>query len=265
MTDRQTKSITSEHLPVRGYASEAMYVHRWNLIEPHLTLDNFTLVDWGSDAGWFSVTTAATFPSAKVISVEAGIMTHGKGIALHQQTIEDHDITNNILINTLFGPATFDDLSAAPSDYQLVLSVFHHMGDGYGRYLSTVAEWDTVLCSLVLCANVTFLEIPNELADFETPHRIREWYAGRHVEAVIGEGLQHGGVHADLELLGETEHGKKGSRKMIKVTLTEPRETASAEAVAARIEAAGKTMRMRPYRRLKLMAFDVKHALTGRN
>ena len=264
MTDLETQSTASKQLPPRGYASEAMYVCRWNLIEPHLALDDFTLVDWGSDAGWFSVTTAVAFPLATVISVEAGLMTHGKGVALHQQMIKDQSITNNVLINTLFAPATFDGLSAMPSDYQLVLSIFHHMGDGYGRYLTTVAEWNTVFCNLVTCANVTFLEVPNEHSDVETPHRIREWYAGRDVETTIREGLQHGGVNADLELLGETEHGVKGLRKMFKITLDKPRETALAEAVAAHIEAAGKAIRLRPYRRFKLMVFEMRHALIGR-
>ncbi len=241
-----------------------MYTHRWGLIEPHLSLDKFTLVDWGSDAGWFSVRAATAFPSATVISVEAGLMTHGKGIALHRRMIEEYSVPNNFLIDTLFGPTTFEGLSTVPSDYQLVLSVFHHMGDGFGQYLTTVAEWNTAFCSLILGANVTFFEVPNEHSDGETPHRIREWYADRDVETVLCEAMQDGHVEADLQLLGATEHGEKGPRKMFKISLKSPREAVLAGTIATHIEAAGRTMRLRPYQWLKLKAFGVKHSLTGR-
>jgi len=57
-----------------GYASADMYAQRWSLIKPHLGGTEFVLIDWGSDAGWFSISVSKAFPQSTVLSVEAGIM-----------------------------------------------------------------------------------------------------------------------------------------------------------------------------------------------
>lgn len=255
---------TPDEFPVWGYGSPAMYRQRWALIAPHLADRDFVLVDWGSDAGWFSIRTATTFPKATVISVEAGIMTGGAGIAEHQRQMAARGVTNNRMVDTLFGPITFDGLGSVPADYQFVLSVFHHMGDGFGRYLNTVEEWDDSFCALVQGANVTFFEVPNEGVNAETPHRIREWYAGREVEPTVRAALQRGGVDATVERLGEAEHGDKGTRIVFKITLAQPRTVASPDAIAAYIAKAGEKAQPRPYRRLRLFASEIKRALVGK-
>src|SRR5690606_33650500 len=142
-------SAPTDDYPIWGYGSPAMYRRRWAMIEPHLEDRPFVLVDWGSDAGWFSVRIAETFPRAEVVSVDAGIMTGGAGIAEHRRRLAERGLTNNRIVDALFGPDTFDGLAAVPADYQLVLSVFHHMGNGFGRYLDTVEEWDAAFRALV--------------------------------------------------------------------------------------------------------------------
>src|SRR5690554_6285255 len=94
------ESTASQELdPTWGYASSDMYVQRWALIKPHLTRPRFVLVDWGSDAGWFSVTAAEAFPEATVVSVEAGIMTQGEGLRLHRQAIAARGVENNRIVD----------------------------------------------------------------------------------------------------------------------------------------------------------------------
>jgi len=238
-----------------------MYASRWELIGSHITGTEFVLVDWGSDAGWFSIKTAHEFPKATVVSVEAGIMSYGEGIRTHNEKLNSQGITNNILVNTIFGPDTFEGLRKMPSDYQLVLSVFHHLGDGFGRYLNRAAEWDDALCNVISCANVTFFEIPNEGNPNETPHRIREWYSGKDVETVIRSALKSKRVKASVEELGETQHGAKGPRKLFKITLDEQANPASAEDIAAQIHSIGRQIRIRPYRQFRLLISRLIHLM----
>lgn len=243
--------------PTWGYASSDVYTQRWALIEPHLTRPRFVLVDWGSDAGWFSVTAAEAFPDATVVSVEAGIMTQGAGLRVHRQAIAARGVENNQIVDALFGPPTFEGLAGVPADYQLVLSVFHHMGDGFGRYLTTVAEWDAAFCDLIRGAGVTFFQVPNETSKRETPHRVRSWYDGRDVETTIRAALERGGVNATVELLGSVEHGAKGSRDLFKIALATPPEAASPDAIIEHVKAASRAAAPRLARRVKLAVGDL--------
>ena len=201
-----------------GYASSDMYRQRWALIRPHLAGDAFVLVDWGSDAGWFSISAAKAFPGATVISVESGVMSDGQGLAMHRDKLAALDVSNNVIVDAMFGPATFERLAASPADVQFVLSVFHHMGDGFGRYLNSVVEWDQAFRALVSSANVTFFEVPGHTAENETPHRIEDWFGGREVEEVVQSALDGSGLDATVELLGETAHGSKGERQLFKIS-----------------------------------------------
>lgn len=237
-----------------GYATHDMYVRRWELIAPNITASEFVLVDWGSDAGWFSVKVAHDFPGSEVVSVEAGIMSDGAGIHLHRSKLAEFGIGNNTIVQSLFGPDTFRDLRTVRSDYQLVLSVFHHIGDGFGRYLRTEKEWDDAFAGLVLGSKTTFFEIPNEDSPSETPHRIRAWYKDRDVESVIRSALNRSNVSATVELLGETQHGAKGPRKLFKIDLQEPSESSDATQIARYIKMAGERSRIRTLRGLRFAA-----------
>ena len=244
-----------------GYASHDMYVRRWQLIRPHITLSAFVLVDWGSDAGWFSVNAAHSFPDATVLSVESGLMSDGEGLRLHKAKIAQYAVDNNVIVPASFGPDTFRGLREVRSDYQLVLSVFHHIGDGFGRYLRTEKDWDDAFAGLIMGSRTTFFEIPNETSPAETPHRIRAWYGDRDVDSVIRSALDRTGLTATVELLGETEHGAKGRRKLFKIEHSDPVVTADAREIADYIGSASRSAQMRPLRRLRFVLARVRHRL----
>ncbi len=204
---REVDSITATW----GYAPSDLYHERWNLIVPYLPEAPFVLIDWGSDSGWFSVKVAHDFPKATVLSVESGVMSGGAGIALHRDKIELYDVGDrDLIIPTMFGPETFVALANQAADYQFVLSVFHHMGDGFGRYLRRRSDWDRSFCDLVQCARVTFLELPNETSQSETPHRVRRWYAHRPLKEVLEAALRNGEIEAHIEIIGQREARNQG-------------------------------------------------------
>lgn len=200
-----------------GYASDAMYRQRWELIRPEIDSDRFTLIDWGSDSGWFSVNAALAFPRSNVLSVDGSVMLGESNIQNHLATIAAEKIENNTLIDCLFDADTFAALKQCPVHYQFVLSVFHWMGDNIGRALHNASDWDTAFLDLIQCAEVTFIEVPNENNPQETPHRIRTWYGGRTVTEVIADAIERSDLHAECKLLGEIEHGNKGHRPLFMI------------------------------------------------
>lgn len=200
-----------------GYASDAMYRQRWALIEPKISRDRFALIDWGSDSGWFSVTTALAYPRSRVISVDGSVMLGEGNIQDHQAKIAEEKIENDTLVNCLFDADTFAALKKCPVHYQYVLSVFHWMGDSIGRPLSDTDDWDRAFLDLIQCAEVTFFEVPNEDNPKETPHQIRSWYGGRTVNETISDAIKRSDVNAEFELLGEIEHSGKGHRKLFMI------------------------------------------------
>ena len=197
-----------------GYASDTMYRQRWNLIQPLISADRFTLIDWGSDSGWFSVAAALAFPSAHVISVDGSVMLGDSNIQDHLDKIAEEGLENNALINCLFDADTFSALKQCPVHYQLALSVFHWMGDNIGRPLRGAKDWEKAFLDLIQCAETTFFEVPNEDNPNETPHRIRSWYGHRSVTDTISDALEHFDGNAEFEFLGDIEHGSKGRRKL---------------------------------------------------
>ncbi len=38
-----------------GYNTSNVYNDRWDLINKNIIKDEFSLLDWGSDEGWFSI------------------------------------------------------------------------------------------------------------------------------------------------------------------------------------------------------------------
>jgi hypothetical protein len=200
-----------------GYASDTMYHQRWALIEPQMTRDRFTLIDWGSDSGWFSVTTALAFPRSNVLAVDGSVMLGDTNIQQHLAKIAEEKIENDSLVNSLFDANTFAALKSHAVNYQYALSVFHWMGDGIGRPLSDKNDWDQAFLDLIQCAEVTFFEVPNEDNPQETPHRIRAWYNGRTVDQTISDAIRRSGTNATITLLGDIEHSNKGRRTLFMI------------------------------------------------
>ena len=108
-----------------GYASDTMYRQRWELIKREITEEKFTLIDWGSDSGWFSISAATEFSQSSILAVDGSVMLGEGNIQNHLSIIAEKQIQNDILINCLFDASTFAALKQCPVQYQLVLSVFH--------------------------------------------------------------------------------------------------------------------------------------------
>lgn len=200
-----------------GYASGTMYRQRWELIKPEISSTRFTVIDWGSDSGWFSVKTAKTFAQSTVLSVDGSVMLGDSNIQNHHAKIAEEKIENDTVINCLFDADTFATLKAKPVHYQYVLSVFHWIGDGIGRSLRDTNDWDQAFLDLIQCAEVSFFEVPNEDNPQETPHKIRSWYGTRSVAEAISTAIERSNINAECKLLGEIEHDGKGHRQLFMI------------------------------------------------
>ncbi len=228
-----------------GYAPRELYLARWALIQPNLPVQRFTVIDWGSDSGWFSVKIAKEFPQSTVVSVESGTMSDGDGLKLHRRKQSEYLVSEtNLIAETCFGPDTFPHLKIHASGLSTALSVFHHMGDGFGRYLRGRRDWNQVFCDLIRCARVTF-QLPNEDSPSETPHRARNWYDGRSLAEVIEDALDSEHMNAEVSLIGQTQHGSKGMRQMYMIRADEVVPSGGGSR-SQTISAAGANIRLSP-------------------
>jgi hypothetical protein len=155
----------------------------------------FTLVDYGADQGYFSITLAHKFPRSRVISVEmggvGGEIWKKKGtldvIAIQEDMAKQHGVTNMRICQTKVLPTMFDALNAANINhrYQLVLSVFHWFE------LPTRAAFEHAITNLFKNAATTFIELPT-IGDRSAEIRgqvgwknFERWYDGRNDIGVI--------------------------------------------------------------------------------
>jgi hypothetical protein len=247
-----------------GYGQPEMYTDRWRLILPCLEGPAFTLVDWGSDAGWFGVQVARAFPDSTVLSIDSGIMSRGAGPLEHRAQIDRYGLTNDEIVEAFFGPPTFRDLHRVASSYQLVLSVFHHMGDGFGRRLRSTDAWAACFRDLIRGSVTTLIELPDPAGDRETAHGLAMWLGDRDVEQAIRDALTEGDVDAEVTLLGSTEHPHKGVRPLFRVRLRTPPPLASTHDIRQHILARSRASRPAGMQRMKQIAIGVQHAVIGR-
>jgi hypothetical protein len=155
----------------------------------------FTLVDYGSDQGYFAITLAQKFPRSHVISIEMG----GVGgeiwkkegsvdvLVIQENMANERDVTNMRICQTKVLPTMFDELNAAnvKHRYQLVLSVFHWFA------LPTRAAFEHAITNLFKNAATTFIELPT-IGDRSEAIRkqvgwenFEKWYDGRDDIGVI--------------------------------------------------------------------------------
>ncbi|KAH9578725.1 hypothetical protein LSM04_003467 [Trypanosoma melophagium] len=180
-----------------GY-NKARNVHRISAIQKSIHEDiykkklhptrPFTVVDYGSDQGYFSINLAVMFPHAHVMSVELGGVggeiwkNHGDVLALQDKLIEEHGVAKKVEIcQTKVLPEHFTQLNDIGSrvDYQLVLSVFHWFD------LKDKISFQKVLVALLKNANIaTFIELPVLADDSEMIRKqvgyqnFKKWYKG---------------------------------------------------------------------------------------
>jgi hypothetical protein len=206
-------------LPPWGYNSDRN-VPRWRAIAASIKTDlnegtspaDFTLVDYGADQGYFSVSAAHAFPQAFVIAVEGG----GKGGAIwcsgkkcpDVHSIQEEAIANNSisderisLCKTFVSPETFAQLkqSRQVHTYQFILSVFHWFPMNNRR------EFEEAVVDLFSNARTTFIELPT-IGDNSALIRKQvryeywsKWYDGRSdVGAILRDAIRARGMQATV-------------------------------------------------------------------
>lgn len=173
----------------------------------------FTLVDYGSDQGYFSISVAKLFPKANVIGVEMG----GVGgeiwkkadsqdvLSIQEDKIQEHGVGRNMHIcQTKVVPEQFFALKDKNlvSDYQFVLSVFHWFD------LPTRTEFDKTISTLFLNARTTFIELP--IIGDNSPlirkqvgwKNFVKWYDGRtDMTQIIAEAAEAHGLSVKIALV----------------------------------------------------------------
>ena len=160
-------------------------------VEEGLVEERFTLVDYGADAGYFSISTAHEFPKAFVIAVELGgtggvIWKTKNKIDVHQiqeSQIKAKEIAPGAinLCQTTVRIEHFAQLRELKQfhTYQLVLSVFHWFE------MPNRAEFERVVVDLFANARTTFIEMPTigddgPIIRRQTGYKYWSvWYAGR--------------------------------------------------------------------------------------
>lgn len=161
-------AVDLRQIPAWGYNRDRN-VPRWKAIAASIAADQrrgpFTVVDYGADQGFFSISTAATFPTARVMGLEMG----GVGgeiwkkkdsqdvLDIQEKKIKELAVNGRMMIcQTLVKPEHFFALESAASvsDYQYVLSVFHWFN------LPTRADFEKAVSALLHNAKTTFIELP---------------------------------------------------------------------------------------------------------
>lgn len=178
---------------------------------------SFSLVDYGSDQGYFSISISKIFPASQVMGIEMG----GVGgeiwkksnsqdvLVIQEGKIREHGVEKNMRIcQTKVLPTSFFALKdqRLVSDYQLVLSVFHWFD------LPTRAEFDRTISTLFLNARTTFIELPI-IGDNSALIRKQvgwknfvKWYDGRtDMTQIITEAAKSEGLTVRVTLVASVE------------------------------------------------------------
>jgi len=206
-------------------------VSRLKLITNNIENANFSLVDIGSNYGYFSLSLAKKFANSWVYSVEGSYgtgnegvfntekkhITETKGIQTHRQEKEVHQIYNNSIFCTLLTAEKLQLLHdhKIVFDYQLSLSVFHWVVHEKFENSGDPESIYELLCQHLTLAKTTFLELP----DFNQETSMSPAYANhKDFPAIIRYLNDQYGLYMQVELLGE--HKWYGKRSLYKITNT---------------------------------------------
>ena len=154
-------------LPAWGYTKNRN-IPRWRAIYAEIARDeathhgSFSLMDYGSDQGYFSISVGNFFPHAIVMGLELGGVggeiwkKSGDVLKVQEAKLDELHVSNVRICQAKMHPDHFRELHKSDfmTDYQLVLSVFHWFD------LSTRKEFEEVLTVLLLNSKTTFLELP---------------------------------------------------------------------------------------------------------
>ncbi|NCF71248.1 MAG: hypothetical protein GWP59_06070 [Chlamydiales bacterium] len=162
-------------------------IQRWDHIFEQLAKDakrsSFTVADYGSERGAFSLATAKTFTSSKVFSFESEEMAKSVAkkhkdrfrspIELHQAELKKHRVGNNEIIRRRFHKEDFSKANNLKLhfDYQYALSIFHWLD------INSPKAFDKAFSEFVKNANTTFFEmISVENIGIAMGDKVHSWY-----------------------------------------------------------------------------------------
>ncbi|KAF2074593.1 hypothetical protein CYY_004100 [Polysphondylium violaceum] len=204
-------------------------VPRWKMIEREIENDinrNFrtipagaTMVDYGSNQGYFSVHLAKKVPQALMVSLEGEAMKEYDDAAVeHEKKMVEFNVTNNFLCRTHVKTPMFTQLAKLKHvyEYQLCLSVFHWFG------MKTKEHFEEVLFQHLVNARTTFIELPEakKYLGNEGQHAWREsniWFDGRTEVEVLADIKAKYNMKMSWKILGALKHDNKTIRKVIRV------------------------------------------------
>jgi glycosyltransferase involved in cell wall biosynthesis len=156
---------------------------RWRALNSQLAeLKPASVVDYGSNYGYFSTEAAQTYSKAFVVSIESGEMGHtddsryGQAgmLSHHRNDIQQRNLNNNVIWQFAVDPGWFKYLKDenARFDVQLCMSFLHWLD------LPTRADFVSCLRIMVENANTTLLEMPKPELRQHNGAQIMQWYDG---------------------------------------------------------------------------------------
>eukprot|EP01062_Namystynia_karyoxenos_P068231 TRINITY_DN625_c0_g1_i1.p1 TRINITY_DN625_c0_g1~~TRINITY_DN625_c0_g1_i1.p1 ORF type:complete len:411 (+),score=107.23 TRINITY_DN625_c0_g1_i1:74-1234(+) len=219
--------------PEWGYNKKRNHA-RWAFIHKEIAMDGvgdrkLSLVDYGSDEGYFSISVAHAFPRSVVMGVELGgvggsiWMKKGSMDVLQTQErkIREFGVQPRVVIcQTGVAPKHFFALrkEGLRHDYQFVLSVFHWFS------MPDRTSFEEVLVAMLGNARTTFIELP--IVGDRGPRFAKQvgwanflkWYDGRSdIGQVLRDSLRAQGVDGEVRLVGSVKwypaDPKKGETK----------------------------------------------------
>jgi len=205
------------------------YAGRWAAIEEELQnwvsrqhLSSFSVLDIGSNGGFFSVQTAGVFPQALVIGVEGSVgvgngnqsapgnlnatsLRETPSIQNHLKWIQKLELQNNVIANEVWDSNHVKGLArhGFSVDVMYLLSVFHWM-DLYSRKSGQYASGSTYnvedsvnfMANILSLARLHFIEL-----NFPRPDlRSREWE-----ELFLKKAMQRSGRKKTIKMIFEAE------------------------------------------------------------
>jgi hypothetical protein len=202
---------------------------RWKPLYASIAADQrnrFTLIDYGSDQGFFSVSVAKFFPQSLVMGLEMGgcggeiWKKHCDVLLIQERQLRERQLSNMIICQTKMHQDHFRDLAAKAiiSDYQFVLSVFHWFN------LRTREDFEAALVDLLRNAKTTFIELPTigddgpiirKQVNYES---FKRWYDGRtNVGTIIAESATRHQLVVNVTLLVSLPWAEKYTRDVYRV------------------------------------------------
>jgi len=206
---------------------------RYEQMKPHITKKNFSLLDVGSNFGYFSLSLSLDYPNSRVFSVEGSYGTgnedmygkpdydfvKSKGLQTHLKYKRKHSVFNNHIFCMLMTKNQLDALHQKNIrfDYQLSLSVFHWIAyEKYGNDGDPLKLYQLLVKQITL-ANKTFIELP----DIEQQTSLSPAYKGHDSMHSVLTHVKNNFINdMEFELLGS--HKWCGNRDLYKITIQRP-------------------------------------------